>query len=108
MIKRLVAALGVYGCTMGMAFASDDFPPYTRPTDLDRFYGPVNQMRLDAADQLKASGFHASAQAIRANSGQSRLPYLDDVMTTHEVNVDSRPEDMRRLRSGAFWVLPPI
>jgi|GEM_PF-3254056 len=57
MPRKLVLALAIAAGFATAAVASDDFPPFSQPTNFDQ--SPIDQMRSGAADRLRASGFKA-------------------------------------------------
>lgn len=77
---KLILALAI-ACGFATAASADedDFPAYARPTSFDQ--SPIEQMRSGAADQLKASGFKASADKVRSKS-RSPLPFFNDILGT--------------------------
>lgn len=76
----IILALAIVGSFATVAPADDDFPPFSQPTNFDQ--SPIDQMRSGAADRLRASGFKASADELRAP--RIRVPYFNDVLGTSD------------------------
>ncbi len=99
---KLILALAIAGGFAIAASASDDFPPFSQPTNFDQ--SPTDQMRSGAADRLRASGFKASADTVQVNK-RSSLPFFNDILGTSDYATFNQQVNFLVVpgRKSIFW-----